>query len=90
MLKLTRLVFIQAISFQPPSGGCVLKLMLGQDPILKDMPAAFRRLCVETPDTGLGAIRDDPAAFRRLCVETLIERKVKTMYTPSRLQAAVC
>ena len=33
-------------------------------------PAAFRRLCVETPfDLGL-PIMSAPAAFRRLCVET--------------------
>ena len=36
------------------------------------MPAAFRRLCVETPDI-LATYRSfQPAAFRRLCVETTI------------------
>ena len=33
---------------QPPSGGCVLKLPLSRHGIPIAMPAAFRRLCVET------------------------------------------
>ena len=34
--------------FQPPSGGCVLKRVLGNGGGVFDVPAAFRRLCVET------------------------------------------
>ena len=34
------------------------------------MPAAFRRLCVETFYFGMGKFECVPAAFRRLCVET--------------------
>ena len=34
------------------------------------MPAAFRRLCVETPSGWLKTSSSCPAAFRRLCVET--------------------
>ena len=34
------------------------------------MPAAFRRLCVETGLFGFKSGRGTPAAFRRLCVET--------------------
>ena len=33
---------------QPPSGGCVLKLGIGKAGMLPCVPAAFRRLCVET------------------------------------------
>ena len=33
---------------QPPSGGCVLKLMLNERCIKNEWPAAFGRLCVET------------------------------------------
>ena len=34
------------------------------------LPAAFRRLCVETVEYALSARRHYTAAFRRLCVET--------------------
>ena len=37
------------------------------------MPAAFRRLCVETYNNGEFNKRGKPAAFRRLCVETKIK-----------------
>ena len=55
---------------QPPSGGCVLKPELLGVLASGCIPAAFRRLCVETMlDAGIS--KDDiPAAFRRLCVET--------------------
>jgi len=33
---------------QPPSGGCVLKLIIKQNVVKQVLPAAFRRLCVET------------------------------------------
>ena len=33
---------------QPPSGGCVLKLVIAESMIRQRNPAAFRRLCVET------------------------------------------
>ena len=36
------------------------------------MPAAFRRLCVETQMPKRSSLLRHPAAFRRLCVETLI------------------
>ena len=35
------------------------------------IPAAFRRLCVETSNALCRLKRILPAAFRRLCVETL-------------------
>ena len=34
---------------QPPSGGCVLKLLLGIFGLNQPVAAAFGRLCVETP-----------------------------------------
>ena len=34
--------------FQPPSGGCVLKLILDVLILWIHIPAAFGRLCVET------------------------------------------
>ena len=38
--------------------------------LLREAPAAFRRLCVETRNTLVGGGQEGPAAFRRLCVET--------------------
>ena len=38
--------------------------------LLREAPAAFRRLCVETASNRVRAIPKEPAAFRRLCVET--------------------
>ena len=38
--------------------------------LLREAPAAFRRLCVETEPLGRGRNMRWPAAFRRLCVET--------------------
>ena len=46
-----KLVFIASLPLlfaQPPSGGCVLKLKLSKPPYYVILPAAFRRLCVET------------------------------------------
>ena len=42
-----RLLFIPRIH-QPPSGGCVLKQGNGHLDCCLQIPAAFRRLCVET------------------------------------------
>ena len=54
------------------------------------VPAAFRRLCVETlkPFILLGLTM--PAAFRRLCVETICVYAAVKLGLSSRLQAAVC
>ena len=38
--------------------------------LLREAPAAFRRLCVETRKYSHDADKNYPAAFRRLCVET--------------------
>ena len=44
---------------QPPSGGCVLKRRIAAQAVEDYNPAAFRRLCVETPSkasTPLGSL----------------------------------
>ena len=41
--------------------------------LLREAPAAFRRLCVETSVMSPLCGVQDPAAFRRLCVETGVE-----------------
>ena len=58
---------------QPPSGGCVLKQYISFVILKIDLPAAFRRLCVETSDDLKKSVKDKPAAFRRLCVETRLK-----------------
>ena len=50
MLKLSAFRVLRQAIYQPPSGGCVLKLIKSQRPIKEVDPAAFRRLCVETPN----------------------------------------
>ena len=41
--------------------------------LLREAPAAFRRLCVETLERLNKNLEKSPAAFRRLCVETVIQ-----------------
>ena len=77
-------------NIQPPSGGCVLKLVGQYLADRFDKPAAFRRLCVETMTGRLGFHHKKPAAFRRLCVETTLPLPKYQSRTASRLQAAVC
>ena len=77
--------------FQPPSGGCVLKLVRTLAKVGIIAPAAFGRLCVETSiETAEEFIRLSPAAFGRLCVETLPCQVNLGIFHPSRLRAAVC
>ena len=40
--------------------------------LLREVPAAFRRLCVETLIRLASSLTSQPAAFRRLCVETTL------------------
>ena len=56
---------------QPPSGGCVLKLLIICKMLVHLAPAAFGRLCVETHSSTSAPTGKTPAAFGRLCVETL-------------------
>ena len=55
-----------------------------------ELPAAFRRLCVETFTDSDEQQIQQPAAFRRLCVETIIFALPAARRRASRLQAAVC
>ena len=50
-----------------------------------DIPAAFRRLCVETLMNQKMKQNIEPAAFRRLCVETLSNVLILILAQPSRL-----
>ena len=75
---------------QPPSGGCVLKPDVESGVDLRDCPAAFRRLCVETAQYPDFCDISLPAAFRRLCVETPENKNLSELLPASRLQAAVC
>ena len=70
-------LFIQTAN-QPPSGGCVLKPMLRAALGTARLPAAFRRLCVETSDS-----RRRPAGLPQPpsggCVLKLSKNTVKNM-----------
>ena len=67
---ITKLIKQNHRLFQPPSGGCVLKLEAKIVCIEIVTPAAFGRLCVETIYGISPTIYYGPAAFGRLCVET--------------------
>ena len=68
---------------QPPSGGCVLKRRISPGLYRLTIPAAFRRLCVETSIRRTPRFVLPPAAFRRLCVETVIRVKPKLAGEPA-------
>ena len=70
MLKRFRALPLLPLAFQPPSGGCVLKLRYKNLLLRHNAPAAFGRLCVETRRFLLTKKACVPAAFGRLCVET--------------------
>ena len=74
VLKPPGSVLIVDEASQPPSGGCVLKLVWVCPRNLREWPAAFRRLCVETGEVLNVLLSALPAAFRRLCVETTLYR----------------
>ena len=65
---------------QPPSGGCVLKLLHLQLRACYAGAAAFGRLCVETCTARETKDFSTAAAFGRLCVET------RTMALPVEAQ----
>ena len=58
--------------------------------LLREAPAAFGRLCVETYVSGIMSKENFPAAFGRLCVETSFFVQNAYLFRPSRLRAAVC
>ena len=55
---------------QPPSGGCVLKLILKSRKRKEEQAATFGWLCVETSADLNHYKSAQAAAFARLCVET--------------------
>ena len=57
---------------------------------MRDGPAAFGRLCVETLILLNFTNKKAPAAFGRLCVETPVSAKIFNVRSTSRLRAAVC
>ena len=71
MLKHASYSATLAVNNQPPSGGCVLKPDYMKFGAVREIPAAFRRLCVETRYAPSRYLETVPAAFRRLCVETI-------------------
>ena len=78
MLKPVMLLSSQAMDWtQPPSGGCVLKLV----PVVlmhqNRRAAAFGRLCVETICQSIKYVDLQAAAFGRLCVETCRAKKTR-------------
>ena len=73
----------EAHTIQPPSGGCVLKLMAEGRSTRIYPPAAFGRLCVETFATGDIADKLGPAAFGRLCVETAFAASPENLEEPA-------
>ena len=70
MLKPIHVESVNLSIRQPPSGGCVLKLGVGQLLQQCHPAAAFGRLCVETNVKFLDIGLRIAAAFGRLCVET--------------------
>ena len=75
---------------QPPSGGCVLKLLDVDISAYQGKAAAFGRLCVETSLFRFRQSSYLAAAFGRLCVETLVLNACHLALGRSRLRAAVC
>ena len=51
--------------------------------LLREAPAAFRRLCVETVRVRRVKPAARPAAFRRLCVETYLKKYNNMIYNPA-------
>ena len=69
------------LSWQPPSGGCVLKPYVGPILAVAAMAAAFGRLCVETLKISLPRLKYYSAAFGRLCVETAMLTRTQNFRT---------
>ena len=69
-MKLDDFEVVITKTYQPPSGGCVLKPWGDFDGNGTKEPAAFGRLCVETGLFLSWTAKSAPAAFGRLCVET--------------------
>ena len=76
--------------FQPPSGGCVLKLFALCPACPPPDPAAFGRLCVETFHHIFIVLRFQYQPPSGGCVLKQFKGNAFVMLMPSRLRAAVC
>ena len=83
MLKPVRIARMADFDIQPPSGGCVLKLITASCLAGFAGPAAFGRLCVETTKQLMLWLDRVPAAFGRLCVETTIQPLARRLKRPA-------
>ena len=90
MLKRQKRFGVNANPTQPPSGGCVLKLLVLHTLFSTTASAAFGRLCVETNKCPAHTTDRASAAFGRLCVETDATGAPRGEAKFSRLRAAVC
>ena len=74
MLKPAPIVFAKVEFWQPPSGGCVLKPLVGLGGGTLNVAATFGWLCVETTKQILTKWEFPAATFGWLCVETPFKR----------------
>ena len=64
--------------FQPPSGGCVLKLFWWNADVKKAYQPPSGGCVLKQGKPTLRAVGKLPAAFGRLCVETVYTRRAKS------------
>ena len=69
-VETTALTAYSKMCQQPPSGGCVLKLLNHRKQVKSDGAATFGWLCVETAIHCMLACSRSAATFGWLCVET--------------------
>ena len=76
--------------WQPPSGGCVLKLPFFYGDKFVGMQPPSGGCVLKLYREKMPQIHLEAAAFGRLCVETAKKKSKKKMMVCSRLRAAVC
>ena len=64
VLKQSAVKYAVVMQNQPPSGGCVLKPLTRKRMSKTTKPAAFRRLCVETKNTGICCYQARPSRLQ--------------------------
>ena len=85
MLKLLSAVDFLTTEYQPPLGGCVLKLPKKVGSGFWAFPAAFRRLCVETKH--LIEAQDKPKAIQPPLGGCVLKQSIRTTAV-SKLEAS--
>ena len=75
---------------QPPSGGCVLKLLIICEVLVHLAPAAFGRLCVETANADCAELASIQPPSGGCVLKHVVQIHQSAAYLPSRLRAAVC